>query len=147
MNQITEQSIKEVGTIRIVKLSERKVRLDYYANIICQENVIETIKMKVRYLLDKEDDIYKMYYPKSSFLSNISNSFRVKMKYIHYGTIFNLYKVARSSILQTNDTFDLEGLRFNNLIKSLYISDEIWFKEWNREKQLNELFQIRKKSN
>jgi hypothetical protein len=60
------------------------------------------------------------------------------MKFIHYGTLFNPYQV-KSSILQTNSLFDLEGLRFNNLIKSLYISDEVWFKEWNREKQLNEL--------
>jgi len=137
MNQITEQSIKEVGTIRIVKLSERKVRLDYVADIICQEKVIDTVKMKVRYLLDKEDDIYKMYYPKLSFLAKISNSFRVKMKFIHYGTLFNTY--YGNNLPQTNGKFELEGLKFNNLIKSLYITDEIWFKEWNREKQLNEL--------
>jgi hypothetical protein len=141
MNQITEQSIKEVGTIRIVKLSERKVRLDYYSNIICQEKVIETVKMKVRYLLDKEEGIYKMYYPKQSFLVKMSNSFRVKMKFIHYGTIFNHYgTVYGKQLLNTNDNFELDGLKFNNLIKSLYITDEVWFKEWNREKQLNELF-------
>lgn len=138
MNQITEQSIKEVGTIKIVKLSERKVRLDYYANIICQEKVIETIKMKVRYLLDKEDGIYKMYYPKPVFLSKMSNSFRVKMKHIHYGTLFQ--PIYGKSLLNTNSSFELEGIKFNNFIKSLYISDEIWFKEWNREKKLNELF-------
>jgi len=138
MSQITEQSINEIGGIKIVRLSERKVRLDYIAEIICQEKVIDSVKLKVRYLLDKEDGIYKMYYPKTSFLAKLSNQFRVKMKFIHYGTLFNPYLI-RSSLLQTNGTFDLEGLRFNNLIKSLYISDEVWFKEWNREKQLNEL--------
>jgi len=137
MNQITEQSIKEVGTIRIVKLSERKVRLDYYANIICQEKVIETVKMKVRYLLDKEDGIYKMYYPKPVFLSKLSNSFRVKIKYIHYGTLFQ--PMYGRPLLNTNNTFELEGLKFNNMIKSLYITDEVWYKEWNRDKQLKEL--------
>lgn len=137
MNQITEQSIKEVGTIKIVRLSERKVRLDYVADIICQEKVIDTVKMKVRYLLDKEDDIYKMYYPKLSFLAKMSNFFRVKMKFIHYGTLFNPH--YGKILLQTNGKFELEGLKFNNLIKSLYITDEVWFKEWNRDKQLREL--------
>ena len=137
MNQITEQSIKEVGTIKIVRLSERKVRLDYVADIICQEKVIDTVKMKVRYLLDKEDDIYKMYYPKLSFLAKMSNFFRVKMKFIHYGTLFSPY--YGKILLQTNGKFELEGLKFNNLIKSLYITDEVWFKEWNRDKQLREL--------
>lgn len=137
MNQITEQSIKEVGTIRIVKLSERKVRLDYYADIICQEKVIETVKMKVRYLFDKEDGIYKMYYPKPAFLAKMSNSFRVKVKYIHYGTIFN--PIYGKQLLNTNGHFELDGLKFNNLIKSLYITDEVWYKEWNRDKQLKEL--------
>jgi hypothetical protein len=138
MNQIIEQSIKEIGDIKIVRLSERKVRIDYIANIICQEKVIDKIKLKVRYLLDKEDGIYKMYYPKAAFLSKLSNKFRVKIKFIHYGTFFNPYSV-RGSILQTNGTFDLDGLIFNNLIKSIYITDEAWFKEWNREKQLNNL--------
>ena len=138
MNQITEQSISEIGDINIKRLSDKKVRLDYKANVICQEKVIDTVKLKIRYLLDKEEGVYKMYYPKPVFLSKLSNQFRVKMKYIHYGTLFNPYW-KRAAVLQTNGTFDLEELRFNNLIKSLYITDEVWFKEWNREKQLNEL--------
>lgn len=138
MNQIIEQSIREIGVIKIVRLSGRKVRLDYMAEIICQEKVIDTVKLKVRYLLDKEENVYKMYYPKPVFLAKLSNQFRVKMKYIHYGTLFNPYWKG-TTVLQTNGTFDLEGLIFNNLIKSLYITDEVWFKEWNREKQINEL--------
>jgi len=127
MNQTIEQSIKEVGTIKIIKLSERKVRLDYVADIFCQEKVIDSVKMKVRYQLD--EGIYRMYYPKVGFLTKISNFFRVKMKFIHYGTLSP----------HSDDFFELDGLKFNNLIKSLYITDEIWFKEWNREKKLKEL--------
>lgn len=138
MSQITEQSIKEVGTIKIVKLSDKKVRLDYMGSIICQEKVIQDIKFKVRYRLDDEDGIYKMYYPKPGFLNILSNKLRVKKKSIHYGELFNP-KWILTYKLDTGKSFELEGLKFNNLIKSIYISDEEWFKSWNRENQLKEL--------
>lgn len=138
MNQITEQSIKEVGTIRIVKLSDKKVRLDYIGDIICQEKVIQNIKMKIRYRLE-EDGVYKMFYPKPAFLNILSNKLRVKKKFIHYGEIFNPRWVSTYK-LDTNKYFELEGMKFNNFIKSIHISDEDWFKTWNRENQLNELF-------
>jgi hypothetical protein len=136
MNQIIEQSIKEVGQIKLTILSSRKVRLDYTINIICNEIVIDTLKLKIRYLLDK-DGIYKMYYPKSPFLVKLSNQYRVKIKFIHYGTIWN--PLYGNPLLTTDSSFELYDLKFNNFIKSIYISDENWFKTWNRDKLINNL--------
>ena len=137
MNQITEQSIKEVGTIKIVKLSDKKVRLDYIVDIICQEKVIQNIKIKIRYRFDK-DGVYKMFYPKPAFLNILSNKLRVKKKFIHYGEVFRP-KCIGNYKLDTGKYFELDGIKFNNFIKSIHISDEDWFKTWNREKQLNDL--------
>lgn len=70
MSQTTEQSIKEVGEIKIINLSCKKVKLEYVVDIICQEKVFKTIKLGIRYKLDK-DGIYKMYYPNPGFLNRL----------------------------------------------------------------------------
>jgi len=136
MNQITEESINEIG-IKWVKLADKKIRLDYDAQIICEEILIETIKLKIRYKLDS-DGIYKMIYPKPHFLNLISNRLRVKKSFIHYGELFYPTWTGRYT-LGTNKHFEFEGMKFNNLIKSIYVSNTEWFKVWNREKQINEL--------
>jgi hypothetical protein len=136
MSQITEQSIKEVGEIKLVNLSYKKVRLDYMVDIICQEITFQSIKIKVKYRLD-DDGIYKMYYP-NSFLNILSNKFRVKKGFIHYGEIWRPFFLTNNT-LDTGKYFELYGLKFNNFIKSIHISDEEWFKTWNRDKQLNEI--------
>jgi hypothetical protein len=123
--------------IEIVKLSENKIRLDYNAPIICEENELETIKLKIRYKLDPSDGIYKMVYPKEVFLIRISNRLRVKKKFINYGDIFP--PTWTGSSFGTNKHFELDGIKFNNFIKSIHISDTKWYKTWNRDNQLNEL--------
>lgn len=114
--------------IKIVRLSDKKVRLHYKAPLICSENTIQIIDMKVRYRL--ENGIYKMIFPKPVFLNRISNAYRVKKKFIHYGTLFYL------TYPYSPNTFDYNGLKFDNLIKSLYIADENWFKNWNRDSKI-----------
>jgi len=124
--------------IEVIKLSENKIRLDYNAPIICEEKEIETIKVRVRYKLDASDGVYKMIYPKDHFLNLISNRMRVKKKFIHYGEIFAPTWTGTYTI-GTNKHFELDGIKFNNFIKSIHISDTKWYKTWNREQQLNEL--------
>jgi hypothetical protein len=71
-------------------------------------------------------------------LNKLSNIFRVKKKFIHYGTIFSPSWTGTYQ-LGTNKEFEFEGKLFNNLIKDIYITDTNWYTEWNRDKQLNEL--------
>ena len=124
--------------ITITKLSDRKVRLDYEAQLICEEMVIESLHLKVRYKLDLNDGIYKMIYPRSQFLNQISNRLRVKKKFIQYGTIWSPRFVSAYTV-DTNKFFEIDGLKFNNLIKSIYIDDIDWYKVWNRDQQINNL--------
>lgn len=112
--------------IKIVRLSDEKVRLHYKAPLICSENIINVIDMRVRYRLS--NGVYKMIFPKPIFLNRVSNFYRVKKKFIHYGTLFySTYPYK---------TFDYNGLKFDNFIKSLYIADENWFKSWNRDSKI-----------
>jgi len=124
--------------IEIVRLSDNKIRLDYIVPIVCEERDLETIKLKIRYKLDTSDGIYKMIYPKEALLIQISNRLRVKKKFIHYGENFAPTWTGPYT-LGTNKYFEFKGVKFNNLIKSIHISDTKWYKTWNRDNQLNEL--------
>lgn len=62
-----------------------------------------------------------------------------KVNRIYYGEIWNPVLKGISNFLETGKYFELNGLKFNNFIKSIHISDEEWFKTWNREQQLNDL--------
>lgn len=115
--------------IKLVELSDKKVRLDYSAPLICDENEIKKLSLKIRYRLDS-DGMYHMIYPKDAFLNSISNALRVKKKFIHYGTLFFGYP---------RNEFEFENKKFNNLIKSVYITDDVWFKEWNRNNKLGNI--------
>lgn len=131
-----EQVLEEIGDIEIVKLSDNKVRLDYYIDVICQESTVQTLKLKIRYKI--EDGIYRMYYPKVGFLNKLSNTLRVKKIFMHYGTIHYSFWMM-NSLPNTNRNFEYKGLKFNNLITSIHITDEKWFKNWNRNNKLNTL--------
>lgn len=131
------ESLKEVGEIKLTRLSDRKVRLEFIVNITCNDKIVDKLNLKLKYLLDKRDNTYIMAFPKNSFLVRLSNTYRVKMKYIHYKILFHhKYMFSR---LEPGETFELYDLKFNNLITSIQISDEDWFKEWNRDKQIKEI--------
>lgn len=127
--------LKELD-IKIIRLSERKVRLDYNIDIICEEKVIESKLIKVRYKIS-EDGVYQMLYPKDNFVNQISNKLRVKKKFIHYGTIFTPHWSNYRPT--TNKSIEIDGMMFENLIKSLYITDTTWFITWNRDQQLKNI--------
>ena len=122
-----------------MRLSDKKVLLYYDAPLICEEKELEIIHLRVRYKLDVSDGVYKMIYPKDHFLNLISNRMRVKKKFIHYGSIFFPSINSKSYMVGTNQSFEFDGMKFNNLIKSIYITDTDWYKVWNRDQQLNEL--------
>lgn len=132
-----EQVLEEIGEIEIVKLSEKKIRLDYTINILCQEKIVKTLKLKIRYKID--NDIYRMYYPKAGFINKLSNSLRVKKCFIHYGTIHYAFWMKKNSLPHTNQSFEYKNFKFNNLITSIHVTDENWFKNWNRNSKLNKL--------
>jgi hypothetical protein len=136
MSQIGEELIKEIGEIKLIKLSERKIRLDYNVNIICQERNIKKIRLKIRYL-KTEDGIYKMYFPKISFLNNLSNKLRVKKNKIHWGAIWQSNQF--NNVYDTGKNFQYDEFKLNNFIKSIHISDDEWFIQWNRNNNLNEI--------
>lgn len=128
--------------IKVVRLSDNKVRLDYKAPLICAENTIKTIDLKIRYRLDK-NGVYSMIYPKPAFLDKISNAYRVKKKFIHYGSIISPYVQWRSN--QLNQHIEIDGLKFDNFIKSLYITDENWYKNWNRDSKILNILSVKEK--
>jgi hypothetical protein len=136
MSQIGEELIKEIGQIKKVILSHRKIRLDYEVDIVCQEIVVQKIKVKVRYL--KVDDIYRMYFPKDSFLNSLSNKLRVKKNKIHWGTIWHP-NAFYNNLYDTGKTFEIDEYLLNNFIKSIYISDDDWFIQWNRDRNINKI--------
>lgn len=137
MSQTGEELIKEIGELKVIKLSERKIRLDYNVNIICQERNIKKVRLKIRYL-KTEDGIYKMYFPKTSFLNDLSNKLRVKKNKIHWGTIWQSNQLF-NNLYDTGKRFELYEFKLNNFIKSIHISDDEWFIQWNRNESLNEI--------
>ena len=122
--------------IKVTILSERKVRLDYTIDIICEEKIISSILIKVKYKIS--NGVYQMLYPKSNFINQLSNKLRVKKKFIHYGTIFTpIWSNYRPTT--NKSSIEIEGMLFDNLIKSLYITDTTWFITWNRDQQLKNI--------
>lgn len=123
--------------IKITRLSDRKVRLDYYADIKCDNNIIERRLLKIRYKFDEETSVYKLLYPKPAFFNQLSNKLRVKKKFLNYESLFTPVWVNNG--ISTNKTIEIQGLLFNNIIISIYISDSIWYKNWNREERLKQI--------
>ena len=137
------------GEIKIVKLSDKKIRLDYTADLLGPGNgqtsgdLIKQINLKVRYKIDSETGIYNILWPKPALMAKLSNEFRVKMKYIH---CYTLPTPALSSTPQFLG--EIGGYKISHLIQSIYITDEVWYKQWKRESKLkNILSEDRKISN
>lgn len=133
MNQAIEKLIKEVG---VVRLSDRKVRLDYSIPITHEDTKIGIIDFKVRYEINSEN-IYEMIYPKSVIFDRISNIYRVKKKSIYTKMLYRSFFVGYK--LKTNSKLKIDNLEFNNIIYQIEISDENWFTKWNRNNILEKI--------
>lgn len=113
--------------VKIIKLSEKKIMLNYIIPIICDGNLIKHTKIKVRYKI--KDEIYQLIYPKPAFLNIISNKFGIKRKFIIYN--------SDHSIL--NQKIYCNGVFLDMFIKSIHILDINSCKRWVRENSLKEL--------
>ena len=93
MNQITEELKNEDGQIRVSNLSDYKIQLECWVPILLSHNdslrVIGRIKLKTRYSIDKDErrhhfelPTYNIIYPKDRFLQIISQSWKIKKKFI-----------------------------------------------------------------
>lgn len=40
---------------------------------------------------------------------------------------------------------EIDGMKFDNFIKSLYITDENWYKNWNRDSQILNILSVKEK--
>ena len=127
MNRTTVQSIKEVGQVRVSKLSYKKIQLDYNVPI-CADGVVVTdaiINIKARYNI--LGDRLELIFPKEKFYNSLSMRFAVKKKFI--GT-----SCTHSNSLKVS--VDDKEYSIDRLIKSFNINDKVW----SRDFKINELF-------
>lgn len=131
MNRTTVQSIKEVGQVRVSKLSYKKIQLDYNVPI-CADGIVVTdaiINIKARYNITKGllGDRLELIFPKEKFYNSLSMRFAVKKKFI--GT-----SCTHSNSLKVS--VDDKEYSIDRLIKSFDINDKVWARDF----KINELF-------
>ncbi len=147
MNQITEQLKNEAGLIKVRRLSEKKIQLEYYVPILHNVNgnliVISNLKIKSRYkILDvlsspfstlssnnikkaklDEDKSYKTYIileMKPNFYRNLSQNWKIKIKFIKTRRNFDLKKIS----------IDGEEVLISNRIDSIIFDNTSWSRDY-----------------
>ena len=140
MNPIIEELKNEDGRYRVGKLSDYKIQLDYKVPIFAAHEdsvrVIDTIRVKVRYGIDKDERRHSNELPtyylipfKDRFIQILSQSWKIKKKFIH---------LQRKSGLNTIDGYLISGLYCG------FIFDD---KSWTRDYLISKILENETGSN
>ena len=140
MNPIIEELKNEDGRYRVRKLSDYKIQLDYKVPIFGAHEgsigVIDTIRVKVRYRIDKDERRHSNELPtyylipfKDRFMQILSQNWKIKKKFIH---------LQRKSGLHTVDGYLISGLYCG------FIFDD---KSWTRDYLISKILENETGSN
>ena len=130
MNRTTVQSIKEVGQVRVSKLSYKKIQLDYDIPIYSDgEPTDMKVNIKLRYNISDGNSL-SVIYPKDKFYNSLSMRFAVKKKLLS-----TLYMVPSTQKLSVS----VEGVEYSidRIIRSINIDDKIWARDYKLNRLLN----------
>ena len=130
MNRTTVQSIKEVGQVRVSKLSYKKIQLDYDIPIHSDgEPTDMKVNIKLRYNISDGNSL-SIIYPKDKFYNSLSMRFAVEKKLLS-----TLYMVPSTQKLSVS----VEGVEYSidRIIRSINIDDKIWTRDYKLNRLLN----------
>jgi len=135
MSQIIEELKKEDGRYRVRKLSDYKIQIEYKIPIFCSDGdsvkVIDTLKMKMRYRIDKNErrssneiPVHYLIPIKDRFLQILSQCWAIKKKNII---------LQRNSGLKT-----IDGYLINAIYTGIIFEDKSWYRDYTIKQILNE---------
>jgi hypothetical protein len=135
MNQTIEVLKNEDGQIKIRKLSESKISINYEIPIFCQVNdsvrIIDKLKIKIRYKLNNDDrknlnefPTYHLIPFKDRFVQILSQNWKIKKKFI----IFS----RKSGI------FELDKYLISGIYCGIIFNDKSWARDYILNRILNE---------
>jgi hypothetical protein len=135
MNQIIEELKKEDGRYRVRKLSDYKIQIEYKIPIFFSDGnsmkVIDTLKMKMRYRIDKNErrssneiPVYYLIPIRDRFIQILSQNWAIKKKNILF---------QRNSGLKT-----IDGYLINGIYSGIIFEDKSWYRDYTIKQILNE---------
>lgn len=133
-----DPTTRHINDIKVVKLSAKKIRVEYNLDIISPPTIkdgipthdtINQVSFKVRYKIN-DNGQYSLIYPKRAFLAKLSNYYGVKMKTILYDT------------MSSDPPLTIDGYSLLYFISCIRMTDENWYKIWKRDSKLRSLISL-----
>ena len=132
---LIEELKKEDGRYRVRKLSDYKIQIEYKIPIFFSDGnsmkVIDTLKMKMRYRIDKNErrssneiPVYYLIPIRDRFIQILSQNWAIKKKNILF---------QRNSGLKT-----IDGYLINGIYSGIIFEDKSWYRDYTIKQILNE---------